>query len=422
MSSNKKLLLALLVLPVVLYIGVKLVIYSNTKNALQQLTVLAAPFVGIRYNGIGSSLAGSVRISNIQLAPTGMNDVVRIKHIDIETPGLGFLLAGTKRFTEGEFPESMQLTLQGVAVDMDGPMMGKLDRLAEIASIEHNVVPHCGGTPHVGPGLYRKLGYSTLVSDIRIGYELEKRLARLHVQTRWSTQDMGAISVDLFFAGVPTSTKEVAQYSPRLTEANVVYQDLSYTDRLKRYCASASNSSVEEYINAEVNQNASVFAQQWGFIPGPGLRAAYRQFLMSPGEVRLEMRPADGVDTTFLDLFRPEDALSLLNPKLSINGNVVTDLSFHFEAIKTPIAPNTRAANTDSERSQAKSGYHVIRTSELSKHLGRQVRIRDLRMAVREGVLAVVSPTLITLERRYGGGAMTFNVPMKQIEKAEVLF
>lgn len=234
MSSNKKLLLALLVLPIVLYIGIKLVIYRNTKNALQQLTVLAAPFMGIRYDGIGSSLAGSVRISNIQLAPTGMNDVVRIKYIDIETPGLGFLLAGTKRLSEGEFPESMQLTLQGVAVDMDGPMMGKLDRLAETASIEHNGVPHCGGMPHVGPGLYRKLGYSTLVSDIRLGYRLEKRLARLHVQTQWNTQDMGAISVDLFFAGVPTSTKEVAQYSPRLTEANVVYQDLSYTDRLKR--------------------------------------------------------------------------------------------------------------------------------------------------------------------------------------------
>ena len=242
---------------------------------------------------------------------------------------------------------------------------------------------------------------------------------------------MGAFSADVFFAGVPTSAKEVAQYSPRLTEAKVVYKDLSYVDRLKRYCASASKTSIDEYITAEVSQTDSVFAQQWGFVPGAGLRDAYRLFLVTPGEVRLEVRPTDGIDPASMRLFRPEDALSMLNPKLTVNGSPVSDLSLHFVEVKASTAQGTRVNDADpmanrsaseSERSEEKSGYQVIRASELSKYVGRQARIRELRSTVREGVVAVVTPTMVTLERRYGGGAMTFNVPMKQIEKVEVLF
>lgn len=423
MSSSKKLLLALLLLPIVIYLGLKFIIYRNTKSSLEQITAMAAPFMSIRYDGIGSSLGGAVQISNVKLQPNNLNDVIRIKNIEIQTPGLGFLLAGKDKMKEGDFPESMRLSLEGVAVDMDGPMMSMFDKLLEADAGEHSLA-HCGGIQALGPQLYRKLGYNTLVSDIRLGYELDKKSARLHVRTEWNTEEMALFNADLFFTSVPASAQDMAQFSPRLTEAKAYYKDLAYTDRLKRYCASASNISVEDYIAAEVGQESSSFTQLWGIIPGPGLREAYRQFLVAPGEVRFETRPSEGIDPASMKLFRPEDMLAMLNAKLTVNGAPVTDLSFQLKpktVAKT--SENDRDAGIASEEgAPQKSGYQTVRSNELAKYIGRSIRVREKRAAVREGVLAEVSPTQLTLERRYGGGAVTFNVQIKHIEKVEVLF
>lgn len=368
MSSSKKLLLALLLLPIVIYLGLKFIIYRNTKSSLEQITAMAAPLMSIRYDGIGSSLGGAVQISNVKLQPNNLNDVIRIKNIEIQTPGLGFLLAGKDKMKEGDFPESMRLSLEGVAVDMDGPMMGMFDKLLEAGAVEHSLV-HCGGIQALGPRLYRKLGYNTLVSDIRLNYELDKKSARLHVRTEWNTEEMALFNADLFFASVPASTKDMAQFSPRLTEAKAYYKDLAYTDRLKRYCASASNISVEDYIAAEVGQESSSFT-------------------------------------------------------LTVNGAPVTDLSFQLKpkAVAKASENDRDAGAASEERAAQKSGYQTVRSAELAKYIGRSIRVREKRAAVREGVLAEVSPTQLTLERRYGGGAVTFNVQIKQIEKVEVLF
>lgn len=423
MSSSKRLLLALLLLPIVIYLGLKFILYRNTKSSLEKITDMAAPFMSIRYDGIGSSLGGAVQIANVKIQPNHLNDVIRIKNIEIKTPGLGFLLAGKDKINEGDFPESLRLSLEGVAVDMDGPMMNMLDRLLETGAAEQSIA-HCGGIHALGPGLYRKLGYNTLVSDIRVGYELDKKTGRLHVRTEWNTEEMSLFNADFFFTSVPASAKDVGQFSPRLTEAKVYYKDLAYTDRLKRYCASASNISIEDYINAEVGQESSSFTQQWGIVPGAGLREAYRQFLIAPGEVRFEMRPSGGIDPASMHLFRPEDLLGMLNPTLTVNGTPVTDLSFQLKP--KPVAKaaeNDQDADVASEhRAAQKSGYQMVRSAELPKYIGRSIRIREKRGAIREGVLSEVTPTQVTLERRYGGGAVTFQVQIKQIEKVEVLF
>lgn len=120
-----------------------------------------------------------------------------------------------------------------------------------------------------------------------------------------------------------------------------------------------------------------------------------------------------------MNLFRPEDMLAMLNATLTVNGTPVTDLSFQLKP--RTVAKASENADTGAGAAQ-KSGYQIVRSAELPKHIGRSIRIREKRAAVREGVLAEVTATQVTLERRYGGGVVTFNVPLKQIEKVEVLF
>jgi hypothetical protein len=64
--------------------------------------------------------------------------------------------------------------------------------------------------------------------------------------------------------------------------------------------------------------------------------------------------------------------------------------------------------------------FRAVQVSELSRHVGKQVRISLPRGVVREGTLADANPSTITVERSYGRGGMKFELSPKQVEKAEV--
>ena len=440
MLSGKKLLLALLLLPFVVYAGIKAYIHHNVKSTLTDLVATAAPFASIHYDGIGSTLGGKISIEGIKVQPTGLTDVVHIKDIEIQTPGLKFLLFGSRKIRDGEFPEKMQLALHGVTLDLDGQMMDMLDRFLSAAADSGAVraVSHCGDIQYFGPRQYRKLGYDTLVMDMTLGYEYEKVLERLRMQMEWQTRDMASFKAEFIMSGGRLSLRESLASPPRMTAVNAVYKDLSITDRMKRYCASASGTSAEEYINAEVDQSDAAYLHKWGFVPGPGIRAAYRQFLQNPGEVRIEARSPEGIDPASLKLFRPEDAVSMLNLGVKVNGTAVTDLSYRRAAADEPATAGKAAAvpggesvtarpapGTGSARAEpevTKSGYRAVRLGELPQHLGRQVRVFLIGNVVREGMLAEVQGKELVLERRYAGGAMTVRVAVNRIEKIEVLY
>ena len=436
MSSGKKLLLALFLLPFVVYAGIKVYIRHNVKSALTDLITTAAPFAGIHYDGIGSTLGGKISIEGVRVQPTGLTDVVHIRNIEIQTPGLKFLLFGSRKLRDGEFPEKMQVALHGVALDLNGQMMDMLDRLlsATAESGAAGGVSNCGDTRYFGPRQYRKLGYDALLMDMTLGYEHEKGLERLRMQMEWQTRDMALLKAEFILSGGRLSLRESLAAPPRLTAVNAVYKDLSITERMKSYCASASGTSVDDYINAEVGQSDAAYLHKWGFVPGPGLREAYRQFLQKPGEVQIEARSPEGIDPASLKLFRPEDAVGMINLGVKVNGVAVTDLSFRREAQEqtaSAVRPNggpestptpVGAASARAEPPQPESGYRSARISELPQHLGRQVRVVLVGNVVREGVLAEVRGKELILERRYAGGAMTVRVAVNRIEKVEVLY
>jgi hypothetical protein len=62
-----------------------------------------------------------------------------------------------------------------------------------------------------------------------------------------------------------------------------------------------------------------------------------------------------------------------------------------------------------------------VKTETLAQYIGRDVRVLAAGRQ-REGVLAEVQAKSITIERGYGGGSMTFAVPINQIHAVEVRF
>lgn len=428
--NNKKIFAALIVLPIAVYAGLKLWIGHNVKESMEQLTNAARPFASLRYSTISSTLwNGRVSIEGVRIRPNGFSEDLVIRDLEFRTGGPLALVMAPRQLRASELPPQLQIAARGVTLDTNGPLFGAMETLQR-ASAPKEGLAHCGGLAYIGPQELRQLGYDTLSMDVALRYEHIRQPEQLQVSLDWSTRDMVALHTSFTLTGAPSTWK----LAPNLSAVKVTYKDLSYTERLKKFCTKASAITEAAYIEAEVNRPDSAYRQQWGFVPGPGLRAAYRQFLEKPGELVLVARPG-GIDPRTLEFYKPEDILTMLNVTASLDGAAIADLSFTRDAIPSPAkatatarAPaaverafSPEASNQDTSPARATTGnYRTVRMSELPKHLGRQVRISLPKGVVREGKLVEVLPNMVTVSRDYGRGDMKFDVLAKQVEKAEV--
>lgn len=432
--------------------GTMLYVRSQVKSALKDAVAAAALFADIDYGNVSVGLGGNIHIYDIDVRPRSINDRIRIEGIDIETPGLWFLVTGKKKMQDGKVPERLRIDVRGMQVNIGGAITDTLDRFLAMAAEASGgqTLSNCGELRRLDLKAHRRLGYESLVFDLSLGYRFEKR-GPLHVVTEWRTRELAGVTVDLEFSSASPTVNELMATQPRLRTFTIDYQDLSFTDKLKRYCAQASGMTAEQYIDAEVNRTDALYQASWGFVPGPGLRDAYRDFLTKPGEVRLKGNPPSEVDMQALRLFKPDDVVSMLNLRISVNGKPVPDLSMTTLAspetpdekpaadttaardaiasaakpaaaaptrtVKEPaVAPSTRDAASDEPQ------FRAVPTKELARYVNKTVRLTLTRGAVREGYLLQIANGMARVERRYQAGNMTLAIPLREIERAEVLF
>lgn len=400
--------------------GVTLYIRYQIKTALEDAITEISPFAEMRYASVSVSLGGTIRVRDIEIRPRPFNDPLRIEGIEVETPGLWFLLTRPKKLSDGQLPEHLRATLRGLAFNLDGPMAETFDRFFAMAMQSSGApapLSNCGDVRYFDLNAFQRLGYQSFVFDISLGYRFEKDGGPLRITTEWRMRDLGVTTVNLEFVGASSNLTKVMATQARLRAFDVVYLDLSLIDRTKRYCAQASGMTVEQYIESEVNRSAAAYQAQWGLVQGPGLRQAHREFLTRPGEVRLQITPSVELDIETLRLFKPEDIVSMLNLRVSVNGKAVTDLSM------MP-APSTRTRPAPSPAAApgfVASEFRAVPTADLDRHTGKTVRLHLTHGATREGRLLQVLDGMARVERRLPGGTMTLAIPLRQIERVEVL-
>lgn len=399
--------------------GVTLYIRSQIKSTLEEAITAISPFAVVRYASVSVSLGGTVHIRDIEIRPRMFNDPLRIEGIEVETPGLWFLLTGAKKLSDGELPEHLRATLRGLAFNLSGPMAETFDGVMAEAMRSSRAVPlsNCGDVRYVDFNAYQRLGYQSLVFDVSLGYRFEKGGSPLRVTTEWRMRDLGVVTVSLEFVGAYSNLRQFMGTQPLLRTFDVVYQDLSFTDRRKRYCSQASGMTVEQYIDSEVNLKDATYQARWGFVPGPGLRQAYREFLTKPGEWRLQGTPSAELDMETLRLSKPEDIVSMLNLRVRVNGKAVTDLSM----IPVHSTPTLAALPQPAGPASVTSEFRAVPTTDLAGHVGKTVRLYLTHGATREGRLLQVLDGTARVERRYPGGVMTLAIPLRQVERVEVL-
>ncbi|MGD8526337.1 MAG: hypothetical protein PVJ63_08805 [Thioalkalispiraceae bacterium] len=435
--------IALLVI-VLIYAGLKGMVYYKTKNALDNASAQMRIFASLRYDSISSSLLDhSVTINKVTILPVGFEDGVKIDAVTLQTDSLARLLSGPGR--GGDFPRQMNVSLNGLKIDLYGAMIDKLERaLAQLDSvIQDTLQTACGNKLYLGPADYRDMGYDILDSNLRISYQFADDGINLAIDA--STRDVAAVSMEMKMSGPSrASAMAMASNPPQLEQVKVTYTDLNYTQRSNQYCTRLGEyQSVNDYIDALINQNDAAYALQWGFVPGPGLKQAYRDFLTSPGTITISMRPPRGFNQNTAGLYKPEDLPGALNLEVMVNDKPVTDLSFsftpgdsqqsaetvatirerlqNFKAVLQDKPPKPVAKPQPKEKGPAPR-FHRVAQSQLKPLIGKQIRVYTLNNQVRRGVLTNVSDKTIYVTQQVHRGEFTMNIDRNNVKKIEVYY
>lgn len=432
----KYLLLAIVALPLVLFGIVKLYLNYQLNEFMDTVAARARPFVSVERGGVSTTLSGEASIHNIEIYITGTDDVVRIEKLTYDTPNIWYLLRDLGGVRNNRAPLSLHLNLKGLSMDLYGDLTDRMEDAVNTLNLDlAGVNKLCGGRLFMGPREYRDMGYEEIVIDGDIGYEADAITEEITVNMDLGFRDMGSYRLTILsggFLGTPFADRVPHPHPPAIDALRITYQDRSYASRFVKYCSELGKMSEAEFIAAEVEQGPAYFANLVGFVPGPGLRAAYKEILSNPGKIAVTMEWPEAVDPGNLHLYKPEDIPKMLNLTLAVNDKPVEDLSFRFYDGKTlDVGRRFSAlmARDDSAKPvvvkkkprRLRPKYYPVTPSRLKNYVGTDVRLTLKGDVLRDGELIKVVGNTAYVRKRLSGGNYTMQVSLSRIRKAEAL-
>lgn len=442
----RNIIIATLLAVLALAAGINGYIHHQFKTNIDQTLSSIQPFAQIKYSDLSTSIiSGEVKLKNVRLSGAFLPETLTLGNITLETPGFLYMLNGPENIKKGDYPEHLGFAIDDFYLDLHGETAEWLDRLVKrMQPVYASERKLCAGKSIFGPSDYKEMGYTRLLSNMRMAYNFNESKKTLKVQISASTRNMGSMNgtIDIINISGMSSAQMMQGGMPQLANVDITYKDETYTPRIIKYCSKLSNMKKEDFINAEVKQSDKYFYMVWGFAPGHGLREAYKDFLIKPELMTLTMSPSKEFNPMTITMMSSDEIMDALNVRLKINGLLVNDLSF-----KTPPPAFTanferRLANSLDFNSllrgepikapepvkkpkaykKAPAKYHKISLSQIPKHVDDYVRITTKNGNKRKGRLMRIDGNNLYVQKKVSGGKFLMTVPRSKIKTIEAYF
>lgn len=442
----RNILIAVLLAVLALVAGINGYIHHQFKTNIDNSLSALQMFAEVKYSDLSTSiLSGKVELKNVRVSAQFLPETITLGDVTLETPGFLYMLSGPENAKKGEFPDHLGFSIDNFSLDMNSETADWLDKLVKrMQPIYAENRKICGGKSIFGPSEYKEMGYTRVMSNMRMAYDFNKSQKTLNIDIKGKTRNMGHVKANVLISNISTmKTGNMAMGGmPKLTSVEVVYKDDTYIPRVIKYCSEQDKTEKQKFIEAEVKQPDEYFYRLWGFAPGDGLRDAYKDFLIKPDLVTLTLRPGEEFNPMAITMMSSEEIMDALNIRLKINGLLVTDLSYKpapkefaekfnrriansldFKAIMRgePIKPPAPVVKPKVVKKKV-LGYHKITVAKAPQHISDFVRITTKTGNKRKGQLMRIDKNNLYVQKKVSGGKFTMTVPRAKIKTIEAYF
>ena len=270
----RNILIAALLAILALAAGINGYVHHQFKTNIDNTLSSIRPFAQIKYSDLSTSiLSGEVKLKNVRISGNFLPETITLGDVTLETPGFAYMLSGPENMKKGEFPKHLGFAIDDFYLDLHGETAQWLDRLVKrMQPVYASERKLCGGKSIFGPSDYKEMGYTRLLSSMRIAYDFNESNKTLDINIAANTRNMGDVksNIKITNIGSMSSANIMQDGMPQLTNVEITYKDQTYAPRIIKYCSELSNMKKEDFINAEVKQSDKYFYMIWGFAPGEG--------------------------------------------------------------------------------------------------------------------------------------------------------
>ncbi|WP_275098153.1 hypothetical protein [Sedimenticola hydrogenitrophicus] len=423
----KTVLLIPVVVGLLAYAAVKGVLYYQVKSELDRLASQVAPVARLTYDGIASSLRGSVAVTGITLMPAGAPAGIRIERVELRGDGPEFLLELLGGFDRQRPPQRLRLAVSRMGIPLGS------DYLPAWGSAAATTPDLCSLGGLLGQTEIERLGFRQRLADARLRYDHDRRSGVLTLGLEFALDGLAALSLEMVLGNLPGPGMESL---PTLGRFSLHYRiDPDYMRRAVGYCAGQAGLQPAAFVDGLFSRGADYFANNLGFIPGTDLQAGLHRLISRPGELLITAVPDSRFNPARLQQYTAAELVRLLGIKLSVNDQPVTDLGFRLargDAGLSPLfggsapqgaaVPGEGAAPSVPAPKSPRARYIATPLGQLPRYLGREARIFGADQAEpQQGIMMALRDQQLELEQRMHGGKMTLYIPLGKIRRAEVL-
>jgi hypothetical protein len=410
------------------YAALKGVLYYQVKSELDRLASQVAPVARLSYDGIASSLTGSVAVTGVTLMPAGAPAGIRIERVELRGDGPEFLLELLGGFDRQRPPQRLRLVVSRMGIPLGS------DYLPAWGPAAATTPDLCSLGGLLGQTEIERLGFRQRLADARLRYDHDRRSGVLTLGLEFALDGLAGLSLEMVFGNL---TGPGMESLPTLGRFSLHYHiDPDYMRRAVEYCAGQVGLQPVAFVDGLFSRGADYFANNLGFIPGTDLQAALHRLISRPGDLLITAVPDSRFNPTRLQQYTAAELIRLLGIKLSVNDQPVTDLSFRLaqgdaglssplfgdSAPRTAAVPGEGAAPSAPAPKTPRARYIATPLSQLPRYLGREARIFGAdRFEPQQGIMMALRDQQLELEQRMHGGKMTLYIPLEKIRRAEVL-
>ena len=421
----KKVVIALFALSITFFAVLQGSVWYFTQQFVDNLVIQAKPLAQISYKEIKTSLAGSATVTGVKVYLPGVDDSIYIESVQFMASDLLTLLSLDSHLQKKELPESLNLSIKGASLDLNGNLMKIFDNPdVEPTQLEIFSTLACGDIYRIGSQELDQMGYDNITSDIFLSYQFNARKKTLHYNLKNNIRDITHFNFSGDLRGV-TDLNSLTNKTAQPGSITLEIIDDSYIERKNRFCANQGKRKVKDYINEHTLQ-VEEYLLSYGVEPEDGLLNAYKTVLETSGSITLEADLSKLTGTEEIISFEPNDIIQFVHLKLFVNGERINEISINIDKeklVKTATDTEIELETPDQikkKRAIIIKKYRPVSVANLKNFNGFRVKIMTHKNKQFKGTLKTDNPRIYEVISRLRSGNISYHLPVNTIKKAEV--